>query len=150
VSRSSVMHATFVVERMYSRAPAHVFAAWADPALKERWFGRDGWEDEGYELDFRVGGIERKRSRAPDGRVHAYDARFQDIVPDERIIFSYEMHIDERRISVSLVTVALEPREAETLLTLVEQGAFLDGLDEPASRRGGFAALLDRLAIALE
>ncbi len=33
----------------------------------------------------------------------------QDIVPDERIIFTYDMRLDETRISVSLATVELEP-----------------------------------------
>ncbi len=36
----SVTHATFVVERRYDASPARVFAAWADPAAKARWFAR--------------------------------------------------------------------------------------------------------------
>lgn len=59
------------------------------------------------------------------------------------------MHVDERRISVSLVTVTLEPRGTGTRLALVEQGAFLDDLDDATQRRGGFEALLDRLATVL-
>jgi uncharacterized protein YndB with AHSA1/START domain len=38
VTERSVTHATFVVERSYDAAPARVFAAWADPAAKARWF----------------------------------------------------------------------------------------------------------------
>jgi uncharacterized protein YndB with AHSA1/START domain len=146
----SVTHATFEVERRYPGAPDLAFAAWSDPALKATWFGRAGWDEEAYELDFRVGGRERRQGRAPDGRLHVYDARFQDIVAPERIIFSYDMHVDARRISVSLVTVTLAPQGTGTQLSLVEQGAFLDGLDEPTQRRGGFEALLDRLATVLE
>jgi uncharacterized protein YndB with AHSA1/START domain len=150
VSTSSVTHATFEVERRYPGAPTLAFAAWSDPAVKARWFGRAGWDEEAYELDFRVGGRERRQGRAPDGRLHVFDARYQDIVAPERIIFSYDMHVDARRISVSLVTVTLAPQGTATQLRLVEQGAFLDGLDEPAQRRGGFEALLDRLATVLE
>jgi uncharacterized protein YndB with AHSA1/START domain len=150
VSASSVTHATFEVERRYPGAPTLAFAAWSDPAVKARWFGRAGWDEEAYELDFRVGGRERRQGRAPDGRRHVFDARYQDIVAPERIIFSYDMHVDERRISVSLVTVTLEPRDTGTQLTLVEQGAFLDDLDDPAQRQGGFEALLDRLATVLD
>jgi uncharacterized protein YndB with AHSA1/START domain len=150
VSASSVAHATFEVERRYPVVPALAFAAWSDPAVKARWFGRAGWDEGTYELDFRVGGRERRQGRAPDGSVHVFEARFQDIVAPERIIFSYDMHVDERRISVSLVTVTLEPRGTGTQLTLVEQGAFLDDLDDPAQRRGGFEALLDRLATVLD
>jgi uncharacterized protein YndB with AHSA1/START domain len=150
VSASSVTHATFEVERRYPGAPTLAFAAWSDPAVKARWFGRTGWDDETYELDFRVGGRERRQGRAPDGRLHVFDARYQDIVAPERIIFSYDMHVDGRRISVSLVTVTLEPRDTGTQLTLVEQGAFLDDLDDPTQRRGGFESLLDRLATVLD
>ena len=149
MSASSVTHATFEVERRYPGPPALAFAAWSDPAIKARWFGRAGWDEETYELDFRVGGRERRQGRGPDGSVHVFDARFQDIVAPERIIFSYDMHVDERRISVSLVTVTLETRGTGTRLTLVEQGAFLDDLDDVTQRRGGFEALLDRLAMVL-
>jgi uncharacterized protein YndB with AHSA1/START domain len=150
VSASSVTHATFEVERRYPRAPALAFAAWSDPAVKARWFARSAWDQETYELDFRVGGRERWQGRAPDGRLHVFDARYQDIVAPERIIFSYDMHVDGRRVSVSLVTVTLQPRDAGTQLTLVEQGAFLDDLDDPTQRKGGFEALLDRLANVLD
>ena len=33
-----VTHASFTLERSYPTPPARVFAAWADPALKSRWF----------------------------------------------------------------------------------------------------------------
>jgi len=51
----SVTHATFSLERSYPLPPARVFAAWADPAAKARWFAGP---DSGHELDFRVGGRE--------------------------------------------------------------------------------------------
>jgi Activator of Hsp90 ATPase homolog 1-like protein len=51
---------------------------------------------------------------------------------------------------VSLTTVELEPDGDGTLLTFNEQGAFFDGLEDPAGREHGTGALLDRLAGALE
>ena len=51
-----VTHATFSLERCYSAPPAQVFAAWAEPAAKARWFA--GGPDSGHQLDFRVGGRE--------------------------------------------------------------------------------------------
>jgi uncharacterized protein YndB with AHSA1/START domain len=66
-------------------------------------------------------------------------------VPDERIVYTYEMHLDDQRISVSLGTVELKPAEAGTRLVYTEQGAFLDGLDTPAQRKQGTEALLDAL-----
>jgi hypothetical protein len=55
------------------------------------------------------------------------------------------MHMDGRRISVSLASVELAPEGDGTRLTLTEHGAFLDGLDDPSTRQGGTGSLLDAL-----
>jgi uncharacterized protein YndB with AHSA1/START domain len=142
----SVTHATFVIERTYDAVPACVFAAWADPEAKVRWFaGPDDWESGAHTLDFRVGGSERAIGGPPGGPVHTYEATYQDIVPNERIVSTYAMYLDETRISVSLATVEFAPTGAGTRLTFTEQGAFLDGLDAPAERERGTRELLDAL-----
>jgi uncharacterized protein YndB with AHSA1/START domain len=146
----SVTHATIVVERTYDASPARVFAAWADPAVKVRWFaGPDDWESGDFELDFQVGGRERNSGGPPDGPVHRYDAIYQDIVPDQRIILTYDLYRDETRISVSLATVELKPAAAGTRLIYTEQGAYLDGHDVPDQREQGMGSLLDTLGAAL-
>jgi uncharacterized protein YndB with AHSA1/START domain len=146
-----VTHATFVIERTYDAAPARVFAAWATPEAKRRWFGGpEDWERGRYELDFRVGGRERASGGPADGPVHVYDACYQDIVPNERIIISYDMHLGDKRISVSLATVELKPAGKGTRLVFTEQGAFLDGFDDPRLRERGTADLLDALGKELE
>jgi len=138
MSERSTRHATFVIERAYAASPARVFAAWAEPAAKVRWFVcHDDWKNIGYELDFRVGGRERLRVGPPGGPVHAFDCIYQDIVPDQRIVYSYDMHLDETRISVSLATVELKPAGDGTLLIFTEQAVFLDGYDSPAEREEG-------------
>jgi uncharacterized protein YndB with AHSA1/START domain len=70
-------------------------------------------------------------------------------VPDRRIVLTYDMHLDEARISVSLATVEFKPEGAGTRLVFTEQGAFLDGYDDPAQREQGMRDLLDALATAL-
>jgi len=37
-----VIHSTFVIERTYPKPPETVFAAFADPAKKSRWFAEGG------------------------------------------------------------------------------------------------------------
>jgi uncharacterized protein YndB with AHSA1/START domain len=154
MSERSTNHATFVIERTYPASPKRVFAAMADPVAKARWFGgSEAWEKVetgfeaagGYELDFRVGGREHSAGGPPDGPIYTFDALYHDIVPDERIVYSYDMHLDDKRISVSLATVELKPAGAGTRLIFTEQAVFLDGLDNPADRERGTGQLLDAL-----
>jgi uncharacterized protein YndB with AHSA1/START domain len=150
MTERSVTHATIVVERTYDASPARVFAAWADPAVKVRWFaGPDEWGSGDFELDFQVGGRERNSGGPPGGPVHRYDAIYQDIVPDQRIILTYDLYLDETRISVSLATVELKPAAAGTHLIYTEQGAYLDGHDVPDLREQGMGRLLDALGAEL-
>ncbi len=143
----SVTHSTWTLERTYDAAPAQVFAAWADIEAKSRWFG--GGEQLQWDLDFRVGGKEVNIGRIDSGTVFALEALYQDIVPDERIVYSYEMQMDDARISVSLATVQIEAAGDGSRLTYTEQGAYLDGLDTPEQREHGTGELLDSLGQAL-
>jgi uncharacterized protein YndB with AHSA1/START domain len=146
----TVQHATFTIDRTYDAPVAQVFAAWADPKAKARWFvGPDDWERSDHEMDFRIGGRETVSGGPPGGPAHAFEARYQDIVENRRIIYSYDMHIGDDRISVSLATVELTPQGDRTRLVFTEQGAFLDGYDNPAQREEGTRGLLDNLAAAL-
>ena len=90
-------------------------------------------------MDFRVGG--RERRRAVGRRRHTtFDAVYHDIVPNERIVYTYEMHLDDRKISVSLATLQIKPAGAgRTKLSVTEQGAFLDGYDDAARANGARA-----------
>jgi uncharacterized protein YndB with AHSA1/START domain len=151
MSERSIEHASFVLERSYDASPAEVFAAWADPAVKARWFAGPGdWEGEPHELDFRVGGQELSSEGPRGGPVHIFRAIYWDIVPNKRIVYTYEMLRDETRISVSLATVDLRPEGDGTQLVLTEHGAFFDALEPPELRRQGTGSLLDALAHQLK
>ena len=142
-----VNHATFVIERRYPASPAKVFGAWADAAAKEIWMDDPDFKSEGtkYELDFRVSGHERFGGLAPEGTRYSYDALYYDIVPDQRIVYSYEMYSEDDRTSVSLTTVEIVPVQDGSKLTYTEQGAFFDGIDKPEHRQEGAAWMLDNL-----
>lgn len=147
---STVAHETFVIERIYAVPVTQVFRAWADPTLKARWFaGSADALGAGYELDFRVGGREANRGGPPDGPTYTYESVFRDIVPERRIIYTYEMYAGETRISVSVATVQFRSQDATTQLVLTEQVVFLDGHDTVGQREEGTRKLLDSLVAVL-
>ena len=147
----SVTHADFTIERAYPKPPARVFAAFADPELKARWFtGPDGWVQTDYAFDFRPGGREINAGAWPDGRTSRFDCLYHDIVPNERIIYSYTMDVSGARISASLATIEITPTpDGGARLKITEQGAFLDGYDGAEGRKEGTTWLLDKVGAVL-
>ncbi|MGH8307639.1 MAG: SRPBCC family protein [Gammaproteobacteria bacterium] len=152
ISARSAQHATFVIERNYDATPTQVFAAWATPQAKSRWFGGTAgkWKELERNFDFRVGGCEHLKGTWDGGTVSDFEAYYQDIVPDQRIVYTYDMHINDKRISVSLSTVELKPTDKATHLIYTEQAVFLDGYDDAESRERGTRELLDKLTTALQ
>lgn len=157
MDQQTVVHNTFVVEHSYSVKPERVFAAFADPAQKRRWYAEgEHYEVESYEQDFRVGGREHyakgsfKEGHPLTGLSLKSENIYRDIVPNRRIIFTSTMAVADKCISVSLGTVELLPSAKGTDLILTFQSAFLEGSDGPRMREAGWRGLLDKLAKVLE
>jgi uncharacterized protein YndB with AHSA1/START domain len=145
----SVAHDTFTIERTYPASPSRVFAAFASAEAKDIWGDTGDLEpadgEAGVaEFDFRVGGRERFGHKW-SGTTYRYDARYYDIVPDQRIVYSYQMYADDARISVSVTTIEFAKSGDGTALTYTEQGAYLDGIDQPGLRVDGTTEMLDNL-----
>ena len=87
MSERSAKHSTFVMNGTIS-IPCRVFAAWAGQASKASWFPKAD------EFDFRVGGREFNRGGPPGGPVYTFDACYQEIVTDRRIVYSYTLDME--------------------------------------------------------
>ena len=143
-----VVHGTFSIERDYRASPARVFAAWSDLETKARWFigPPDRWSLLRRELDFRVGGTEVLAGKLREGEVVTFTARYLALIPNEQLVYVYDMRLADQHLSVSLATVEFVARGGGTRMVFTEQAAFLDGKDGTASRETGTAAHFVRLA----
>ncbi len=151
MSQHKVDHAVFTLERHYDAPLALLYGAFADEEAKSRWFGGGSeWNMQSRKFDFRVGGKEHLSGKWKSGMVSTFDAVYLDIVPERRIIYAYDMHLDDRHISVSLATLLFAVDGAGSKLTITEQGAFLDGYDDAGSREKGTRGLLERIADSLK
>jgi uncharacterized protein YndB with AHSA1/START domain len=150
-----VVHATFVVERSFSKPPKVVFRALSEKDKVLQWMGPDKGSGDSDLIDFqsdsREGGLQVLRYRMGPktpipGVVITNEVRFLRVVPDERIVTASTMKRDEWIFSASLVTFELLVTKKGTDLLITHQGAFFEGSDGPAMRHQGWNALADRLA----
>ena len=147
----SVVHASFTITRHWKASPERVFQAFADQKKKDAWFGGGSdWTPVGRSFDFREGGKEHAAGRWKTGMVSKFDCIYLDIIPNQRIIYSYVMHLDDRKISVSQAAIELTPDNGGTKLTLTEYGDYLDGYDDAGSREHGTNLLMDALGKSVE
>ncbi|MFE7517408.1 SRPBCC domain-containing protein [Streptomyces sp. NPDC057540] len=128
-------HETFTVESRQAASPGAVFGAFADDAVRRRWFRMPG-RRAAYRHDFTVGGGEVASSEfpVPDAEPErlAYASTYLAITPDARIVFAYTSTVDDVPRWSSLVTVELHPEGDGTRLRWTEQAVFLTPSAEPA------------------
>ena len=144
------VHDTFVIDKTYASDVTRVFAAFADPAIKEAWYAHSpGHEKLSYALDFRADGEETLTARMLPGTPIAgkelcWTGRYIEIAENERIVFSQTLDMDGVRLSGALVTLEFAPAATGgTALTLTHQAVYFDGADGPDMRRMGWQFLLD-------
>ncbi|MEO1243012.1 MAG: SRPBCC family protein [Pseudomonadota bacterium] len=147
----ALMHGSFVIERRFQAPPETVFEAWADPEAKAQWFiGPESWKLVERTLDLRSGGEERLEGLFENGTRTVYAARFHEIIVGKRLVYVYDMYINDARLSVSLASVEFGPDDGGTAMTYTEQAVYLDGKDDTESRRHGVGAHFEKLAVALQ
>jgi uncharacterized protein YndB with AHSA1/START domain len=152
MQEQSVIHNTFVVERSYPKPVEVVFSAFADAAKKRRWYAEgQHHEVEEYEMDFRVGGVERAHYRFKEGTPFpgvslTNEGSYQQIVPNRFIVTASSMALGGKCISAALVTIELLSTEKGTDLICTHQGAYFEGADGPKMRETGWRTLFEKLA----
>jgi uncharacterized protein YndB with AHSA1/START domain len=146
----TTVHNTFVIERNYPRRPENVFAAFAQPERKRRWYAEGNHDIQEFAMDFRVGGSEKFCYRFREGHPIAgseiaNEGIYQDIVPNKRIVLTTKMSLDGKTTVVTLATLEFVAAGDGTDLILTHQGVFIEWADGPAMIEAGWRSLLERV-----
>ena len=120
------------IKRRLNAPPAKVFAAWTDPAKIARWFGPGQAEMLHAEADARVGGRYHIVMRTSDGEEHDVSGSYREVVPNEKLVFTWAWRSTPER--ESLVTILVKPEDNGSILTLIHEQFF----DEAARDRHEF------------
>jgi uncharacterized protein YndB with AHSA1/START domain len=137
-----VTHSTFTLERRYPAPVQRVFEAWARPEARKRWMAQGAEHSQ----DFVVGGLETVKGVDGEGRALTYEARYAEIVTNQRILTMSTLRSGDRLSTVSVTSVEFWAVGGETRLVLTEHGMYLPGQEQPEWREEGTAQQLDTLA----
>jgi uncharacterized protein YndB with AHSA1/START domain len=141
MSVQTAVKPSLTLKRRFKAPPAKVFAAWIDPEKVKRWMGPGEVKAVSAESDIRAGGRYRWVMRAPSGEEFDVSGVYHEIVPNEKLVFTWAWKSTPEK--ESLVTVVLKPDGDGTLLTLTHEQ--FDDADTRDRHQGGWNGALDKM-----
>ena len=132
---------SLTLKRRLNASPEKVFAAWTNPAHLTKWFGPEGGVIERAELNATPGRRYTIAFHTPDGEHHQIGGVYKEVVPNEKLAFTWAWRTMPER--ESFVTVTIKPEGTGCILTLLHEQFF----DEPARDRHewGWTGALNKL-----
>jgi uncharacterized protein YndB with AHSA1/START domain len=137
---------SLTIKRRINAPPAKVYQAWTDPQKMMRWYAPADAETLRAEADTRVGGRFRVLMRTADGEEHDVSGVYREVVPDEKLVFTWAWR--SKPEWESLVTVALKRDGEGTILTLIHEQ--LPDEAERDGHRNGWTGAIEKLARVVE
>ena len=124
---------SLTIKRRLRALPAQVYSAWTEPEKVKRWFGPGGAQVTLAEFDARTGGRYRIVAKSPDGNEHDVRGVFREVIPDEKLVYTWAWHsMPERK---SLVTVEFKHEGTGTLLNSYASGFLRRARTRSSQRR---------------
>lgn len=121
-----------------------VFKAHTDPELIPKWFGPRKYTTTVDKMEVRPGGEWRFLHRDEEGNEHAFSGEFREIVPPERIVWTFEWEALPGHVSVQ--TLTLEDVDGKTRITATSVFDSVEDRDGMLQGQEGAAESWERLA----
>src|SRR5438445_727774 len=118
-----------VTTRVFDAPRDLVFKAWTDPKQMAQWFPPKDFTAPVCELDVRPGGAIRINMRGPDGSVFPGKGVFREVVPSERLVFTFEGEGPQHIPPLVLMAVVFEAQGARTKLTITHRFETVEDLE---------------------
>jgi uncharacterized protein YndB with AHSA1/START domain len=137
------MQFAVALERVIAAPRSKLYRSWLDPALLARWFGPDDFSVTVASVDERVGGVHRVEMLDLDGGHHTFDSVIEELVPDERIVFTFKFDPEAEETKLTLTF-----RDADgggTLLRLDHERITTEGSLDTQSVNVGWGQTLSKL-----
>jgi uncharacterized protein YndB with AHSA1/START domain len=106
-----------VMTRVFDAPRRLVFEAHSKPEHVARWWGCHNSTLIVCEMDFRPGGAWRFVLRGPDGQEHPFKGVYREIVPPERLVYTFVYDVEGIRDHEALETLTFEEHDGKTTLT---------------------------------
>jgi uncharacterized protein YndB with AHSA1/START domain len=121
LARTPITDRELVIERLIDAPRDFVFRTWCDPRMALAWWGPADTPATHVQIEFRVGGAWSGRLRTIDGRELRQKGVFREILPPERLVFTFVWEDDSGRGNESLVSIYFGEEAGRTRLSLNER-----------------------------
>jgi uncharacterized protein YndB with AHSA1/START domain len=137
------MQFAVALERVIAAPRSKVYRAWLDPAMLAGWFGPDDFSVTVATVDERVGGVHSVEMLGPDGGHTTFVSVIEELVPDERIVFTFKFDPEAQE---STLTISFSDVEGGgTLVRLDHQRITMEGAADVQSVNVGWGQVLAKL-----
>lgn len=142
------MQFAVALERVIAAPRSKVYRAWLDPSLLAAWFGPDDFSVVVASVDERVGGVHNVEMLDPDGGHTTFVSVIEELVPDERIVFTFKFDpsAEETRLTITFG----DAEDGGTALRLHHERITVEGDLNATSVRVGWGQTLAKLQAFIE
>jgi uncharacterized protein YndB with AHSA1/START domain len=132
------------IVRTFNASPEVVYRAWTDPKVIEKWFAPLDMSTPIAEVDLKVGGKYRIGMKSPEGELYVATGIYREIIPNEKLKFTWQWETSPSDPSDTLVTVEFKKSGKGTKLVFTHENFATEELAK--EHREGWEGTLSKLS----